>query len=123
MREYTDQEIRSELYAMWQEIGQQKPRRNGRTEWSNEEAVGSPIKIIPFDQIKLNEDHRPYLVKGLIPREGLSIVWAPPKSVKASLSSTSVCMLRLAGSTGAGERSRAPSYIAPSRVREVSLRG
>jgi hypothetical protein len=47
MREYTDQEIRSELYAMWQEIGQQKPRRNGRTEWSNEEAVGSPIKIIP----------------------------------------------------------------------------
>jgi len=56
-----------------------------RRELPRAKANGStrPIKIIPFDQIKLDIDQRPYVVKGLIPKEGLSIVWGPPKSGKS----------------------------------------
>ena len=82
MREYTDQEIRSELYSMWQEIGGQKRRGNGHDPGFKFDSPPQ-IRITPFDQIKLNEDHRPYLVKGLIPRAGLAVVWGPPKSGKS----------------------------------------
>lgn len=40
------------------------------------------IKLIPFDEIKLNTERR-YLVKGLIPREGLCVAWGPPKCGKS----------------------------------------
>src|SRR5262245_34871536 len=43
----------------------------------------SYIKLLPFDEIRINTNHRPYLVKGLIPKEGLSVVWGPPKSGKS----------------------------------------
>ncbi len=36
------------------------------------------FKLVRFDQIQLPTDPA-YLVKGLIPREGLCIVWGPPK--------------------------------------------
>src|ERR1700730_9837190 len=42
-----------------------------------------PITIIPFDEIRLNPNDRPYVVKGLIPREGITVVWGPPKSGKS----------------------------------------
>lgn len=42
----------------------------------------SRVHLIPFDQIKLGAERR-YLVKGLIPRVGLTIVWGPPKSGKS----------------------------------------
>lgn len=37
---------------------------------------------VPFDQISLATASQ-YLVKGLIPREGLSVVWGPPKCGKS----------------------------------------
>ena len=40
------------------------------------------IRLIPFDQITLGQKRRD-LVKGLIPRAGLTIVWGPPKSGKS----------------------------------------
>jgi AAA domain len=40
------------------------------------------IKLIPFDEIKLGTEPR-YLVKGVIPREGLTVVWGPPKCGKS----------------------------------------
>jgi hypothetical protein len=40
------------------------------------------IPLIPFDEIRLGTERR-YLVKGLIPREGITIVWGPPKSGKS----------------------------------------
>jgi len=40
------------------------------------------IKLIAFDDIKLGNQRRD-LVKGLIPRVGLIIVWGPPKSGKS----------------------------------------
>jgi AAA domain len=40
------------------------------------------IKLVPFDMIQLGSDRR-YLVKGIIPYPGLSIIWGPPKSGKS----------------------------------------
>jgi len=42
----------------------------------------SRIKLVPFDSIKMNSD-RSYLVKGLIPYPGLSVIWGPPKCGKS----------------------------------------
>jgi hypothetical protein len=40
------------------------------------------FKLVPFDKIRLATS-RPYLVKGLLPREGLVVVWGPPKCGKS----------------------------------------
>lgn len=40
------------------------------------------IRLIPFSEITLNNQRR-YLVKGLIPRVGLVVIWGPPKSGKS----------------------------------------
>jgi hypothetical protein len=45
-------------------------------------ARGRVIPIIPFEQIKLTTEPQ-YLVKGLIPRHGLIVVWGPPKCGKS----------------------------------------
>ena len=40
------------------------------------------IKLVPFDKIQSGADRR-YLVKGIIPYPGLSVIWGPPKSGKS----------------------------------------
>jgi hypothetical protein len=40
------------------------------------------IRLVPFDKIVLGTERR-YLVKGLIPRVGLTVIWGPPKSGKS----------------------------------------
>jgi len=40
------------------------------------------VWLVPFDEIKLGAESR-YLVKGLIPRVGLSVIWGPPKCGKS----------------------------------------
>ena len=40
------------------------------------------IKLVPFDRIRLGADRR-YLVKGIVPYPGLSVIWGPPKSGKS----------------------------------------
>ena len=40
------------------------------------------IKLVPFDKVKLTSDRR-YLVKGLIPYPGLSLIWGAPKTGKS----------------------------------------
>ena len=40
------------------------------------------IKLVSFSEIRLGNQRR-YLVKGLIPRTGLTVVWGPPKSGKS----------------------------------------
>lgn len=42
----------------------------------------SRIRLVPFNEIKLGTARR-YLVKNLIPRVGLIVVWGPPKSGKS----------------------------------------
>src|SRR5215208_4618979 len=38
--------------------------------------------LVPFDQIRLSTAPN-YLVKGLVPRIGLTVIWGPPKSGKS----------------------------------------
>ena len=40
------------------------------------------IKLLAFDDIQLGREPR-YLVQGLIPRVGVSVIWGPPKSGKS----------------------------------------
>ena len=40
------------------------------------------IKLMPFDSISLSSDRR-YLVKGIVPFPGLTVIWGPPKSGKS----------------------------------------
>jgi AAA domain len=40
------------------------------------------LKLMPFNSISLSTDRR-YLVKGLIPYPGLTVIWGPPKSGKS----------------------------------------
>ncbi len=40
------------------------------------------FKLVPFDEISLAQDGN-YIIKGLIPREGLVVIWGPPKCGKS----------------------------------------
>ena len=51
-------------------------------EVKDEDEQQSRIYLVPFDVIKLGTERR-YLIKGLIPRTGLVVVWGPPKSGKS----------------------------------------
>ena len=53
-------------------------------DFEHEDEVEGPsrIRLVPFDEIELGTDRR-YLIKGLIPRTGLVVVWGPPKSGKS----------------------------------------
>jgi hypothetical protein len=74
MREHTSDEIAAEAFAHAYE----QPKANGR-----DHQFATAIRLIPFEQITLGQNARPYCVKGLIPREGLTIIWGPPKSGKS----------------------------------------
>ena len=54
-----------------------RARANGQ--WHG---ASTAIKITPFESIKLEENHRPYLIHGLIPAKGLTVAWGPPKCGK-----------------------------------------
>src|SRR5262249_32971873 len=47
-----------------------------------EEVREPQFKLLPFGRIKIG-DTKPYLVKGLIPKVGLTVVWGPPKCGKS----------------------------------------
>lgn len=49
---------------------------------SNVVVIEPRIRLIAFDDVQLPTRRR-YLVKGLIPRVGLTVVWGPPKSGKS----------------------------------------
>lgn len=42
------------------------------------------FKLVPFNEVQITTE-RNYLVKGLIPREGLTVLWGPPKCGKSFL--------------------------------------
>jgi hypothetical protein len=60
------------------------------------------IKLVGFDQIQMNTD-RAYLVKGLIPYPGLTVIWGPPKCGK-SFWSLDVVMSVVLGTEYRGRR-------------------
>jgi hypothetical protein len=43
---------------------------------------GSAFPLTTFGHIKMNAEERNYIIKGLLPRSGLAVVWGPPKSRK-----------------------------------------
>jgi RecA-family ATPase len=65
-----------------------KPRNANRYRERNNRANGPEpeirIKLKPFDAITLGTS-RPYLIKKLIPRTGLTVIWGAPKSGKSFL--------------------------------------
>jgi hypothetical protein len=65
-----------------------KPRNANRYRERNNRANGpepeTRIKLKPFDAITLGTS-RPYLIKKLIPRTGLTVIWGAPKSGKSFL--------------------------------------
>ncbi len=54
------------------------PKANG----DDATAHAPRFKLVPFDQLKPGTEP-PYLVEGLIPRIGLTVVWGPPKCGKS----------------------------------------
>ncbi|MGD0673534.1 MAG: AAA family ATPase [Candidatus Binatus sp.] len=51
----------------------------------HEEGARGPHKfpLLAFDQIRVDTEHRGYLVKGLLASSGLAVVWGPPKCGKS----------------------------------------
>ena len=75
-RDYSDhfEERLDEPKSSESQDGTRKPNGTGG---------GRPqIPLVAFDDIKLGTE-RSYLVKGLIPRTGLAVVWGPPKCGKS----------------------------------------
>src|SRR6185312_17537573 len=66
--DFTSGQLDAEIVAL-------DARRNGK-------AVERRIRLVPFNSVKLGTDRR-YLVKGLIPYPGLTVIWGPPKCGKS----------------------------------------
>jgi len=64
----------------WQPADEEvyEPKPNG----AEDNAKRPPFGLIAFNQIKAGTEP-PYLVKGLIPREGITVIWGEPKSGKS----------------------------------------
>lgn len=76
----------------WQEETRTRPRTysNGSGPRSEprpeQDGEAKPrIYFVPFDRIKLDRSQRRYLIKNVIPRHGLVVVWGPPKCGKSFL--------------------------------------
>src|SRR5262245_19639557 len=66
------------MAAYHKEHGPYQSTVNGKAQ----SAPKQRIKLVPFDEIKLGTEPR-YLVKGIIPRDGLVVIWGPPKCGKS----------------------------------------
>src|SRR6185437_16515633 len=55
--------------------------REGATVRDDSAAPAHRFPLVPFDQIALHAGS-PYLIRGLIPRDGLVVIWGAPKSGK-----------------------------------------
>ena len=75
--------------------------------------------LTPFAEFKLG-DHEPYLVKGLLPRSGLVVIWGPPKCGKSFWAFDLLMHVSLAGNTAVTAFSQARSSIALLRAQMAS---
>lgn len=71
-----------EFNARIADFNRQNTKPNGHAKDSDLEKKPDRISLIPFDEIKLGTEPR-YLVKGIIPRTGLTVAWGPPKCGKS----------------------------------------
>jgi AAA domain-containing protein len=70
------------LKSTYDEIAAAEAGKKPRKVIPFQETRGPHIELVPFDEIQLGTQRR-YLVKGLIPRVGIIVVWGPPKSGKS----------------------------------------
>jgi hypothetical protein len=76
------------------------------------------IKLVAFDDITLGTGRR-YLVKGLIPREGLTVIWGAPKSGKSFWTFDMVMHVALDWEYRVGVYIMGLSSIAPLRAKRA----
>src|SRR5262245_45263318 len=76
----TDREFKSRIAEFNRE--NPTPPKIRKANGSQKPEPLSRIKLVPFDAIKLGTEAR-YLVKGIIPRDGLIVAWGPPKCGKS----------------------------------------
>lgn len=60
----------------------------------NVKIIEPRFKLIPFDQLRAGTEPT-YLIKGLIPRVGLTIIWGPPKCGKSFLATDALLHVAL----------------------------
>src|SRR5689334_3853867 len=72
----------AEFNARIAEYNRENAKGNGHIQAATPEKKPERINLIPFDEIKLGTEPR-YLVKGIIPRTGLTVAWGPPKCGKS----------------------------------------
>jgi hypothetical protein len=58
------------------------PKRKQKANSKNHGPTGHRFTLVPFDKIELRRDCA-YLIRNIIPREGLIVVWGPPKCGKS----------------------------------------
>ena len=95
-----------------------KPWQNGTA------AARSPtpkFRLVQFDDLRPGAEAA-YLVKGLIPRVGLTVAWGPPKCGKSFWTFDLAMHVALGGNTGAAASRAGLSSTAPSRARTGSRR-
>ena len=80
------------------------------------------IRLLPFDEVQLKTEPS-YLVKGLIPRVGTTLVWGPPKSWKTFWTFDVMAHVALDRAYRGRKVSGGPVAIAPLRASTATARG
>lgn len=89
----------------------------GSTEKKNNAESGEQVAfpMVPFESIRLDTEDRDYLIKGLLPRSGLAVIWGPPKCYK-SFWATDTALYIAAGREYLGRRvQQAPVVLCRAR--------
>lgn len=84
MKEHSPEEIAREAFAIQAEEYEKhnfERRMRGRAN-GPEPVERQRIKLIPFDEIEVGTAPE-YVIDGLIPAEGFTVIWGPPKSYKS----------------------------------------
>jgi AAA domain len=88
---------------------------NGPTNGQNGEKNSLRFQLKPFDAITLSTEPN-YLVKGILPRTGLAVIWGPPKCGKSFWTFDIVMHVALGRNTAAGACNKEPSSISRSKA-------
>jgi hypothetical protein len=101
----------------WQADMDQAERRlkQGNTA-AHSEAIGRALVAFPlmsFADITLDRTKRNYLIKNILPRRGLAVIWGAPKCYKSFSPLTWRCTSRSIGTIAAIACNRRPSSTSP----------
>ena len=91
-----------------------------RIEGEQAETREPRLKLVSFDDIEVGMEPR-YLIKGLVPRVGLTVVWGPPKSGKSFWTFDAVMHVAL-GWEYRGRRTQAGSVVYVAAEGSAGLR-